>query len=289
LGFEWINCDNMKPKENKIDFSAYSKQEKMDALDYIFKDMKYKNTQPRELLFNENDEINIDLWPSVKWTQEELESFKNVFNEFGDTSGQISNEPRGLMIETAIVFISVEIAKRFFGKCGDDAHDFLKGKIKDLLLKRDSNGKLEVTDIDGYLNLKYDDTNTNFYYACFYSSEKELISFLSDIHKINSIIRDAQALNLFPFNKCNGFEIHVEFGKKTNYDWDIQIRRYIQERRLMGKLIVFNEFQKSIIRTEELDELQWKNIKWKQSNGKTDLETIDEYAFRKLEEMKEKK
>lgn len=286
-----FNRDNMKPKENKVDFSAYSEQEKMDALDNIFKNFKYKNTQPKKLLFNENNEINIDLWPSKKWTQEELKSFKNVFNEFGDTSGQISNEPRGQMIEIAIAFISVEIATGFFSKCGEDAFDFLKGKIKDLLLKRESNHKLEVTDIDGYLNLKYDDTdtNTNFYYACFYSSEEELISFLSDIHKIDSIIRDAQALNFFPFNKGNGFGIHVEFGQKTNYNWDIQIKRYTEEKRLMKKLIVFNEFQESIVKTEELDELQWKNIKWKQNNGRTDLETIEEYAFRKLEEMKKKR
>lgn len=283
----------MKPTEpvfERIDLSEYSEQERMEAFqltaEYVFKNAKYRNNQPKDLLFNENEEINIDLWPSHTWTREELESFKNVLTEFGDTSGQISNEPRGITIETAIYFISGAIAAGFFGKCGSDAYDLLKGKIKDLLLKRGKNDTLDDSEIDGYLNLKYDntDTNTRFYYACFYSSEKEILNFLSDIHKVDSLIHGAKGLGLFPFNKGTGFDIHVEFGQKTNYDWDIQIRRYIQE----GPSIIFNEFQKSLFKTEKLDELQWKNIEWTQIDG-FNRESIEEYALKKLKEMKERR
>ena len=283
----------MKPKEpifKRIDLSEYSEQERLEAFEYsiesIFKNTKYRNTQPKNLLFNENEEINIDLWPSNKSTQEELNSFKNVFAEFGDTSGQISNEPRGIPVETAIYFISGAIAAGFFGKCGSDAYDLLKGKIKDLLLKRGQNAKLDDNEIDGYLNLKYDDTNTNstFYYACFYSSEKEIYNFLSNIHKIDFSIHKAQELNLFPFNKGTGFDIHVEFGQKTNYDWDIQIRRYVQE----GRSIVFNEFQKSILMSKKLDELKWENIEWEQMEIMTQ-ESMEELAIKKLKEIKEKR
>ena len=278
------------PIFKRIDLSGYSKQEQLEALkvqqNIVFKNTKYRNTQPKDLLFSENDEINIDLWPSNQWTREELDSFKNVFTEFGDTSGQISNEPRGIPVETAIYFIGGAIAAGFLGKCGSDAYDLLKGKVKDLLLKRGQNAKLDDSEIDGYLNLKYDDINTNttFYYACFYSSEKALDEFLSNIHKIDYMLHKAQESNLFPFNKGTGFDIHVEFGQKTNYDWDIQIRRYIQE----GRLIVFNEFQKSIFETVKLDELQWKNIKWQQIEVMT-FESIDKYALKKLEEIKERR
>lgn len=278
-------------KRNKIGLSAYSEQERLEMFkevaEFILKDTRYSNTKPKELLFNENEEINVDLWPSNKWTQEELESFKNVFKEFGNASGQISNEPRGLTIETAIYFISAAVAAGFFGKFGSDTYDLFKEKIKNLLLKQDSNSKLLDTEIDGYLNLKYDDsdTNTKFYYACFYSSEEGLSFFLSNINKIDSLIHNAQKLNLFPFNKGNDFNIHVEFGQKTNYKWDILITRFIRK----GGLIVFNEAQHGIFKSEKLDELQWKNIKWEQSEGKTDLESMDEYTIKKMKEMKKKK
>lgn len=283
----------MIPKQSifkRIDLSEYSQQERLEAFEYVaenvFKNSKYRNTQPKDLLFNENEEINIDLWPSTKSTRKELNSFINVFTEFGDTSGQISNEHRGIPIETAIYFISGAIAAGFFGKCGSDAYDLLKSKIKDLLLKRVQNAKLDDNEIDGYLNLKYDDTKTNttFYYACFYSSEKEIDNFLSNIHKIDFFIHNAQELNIFPFNKGTGFDIHVEFGQKTNYDWDIQIRRYVQE----GRSIVFNEFQKSLLKTNKLDELLWENIEWEQIEIMTP-ERIEELAIKKLKEIKEKR
>lgn len=281
------------PKESifkRIDFSEYSEKERLEAFqytaEYVFKNSKYKNTQSKDLLFNENEEINIDLWPSSKSTQEELGSFKNVFTEFGDTSGQISNEPRGISVETAIYFISGAIAAGFFGKCGSDAYDLLKGKLKDLLLKRGKNTQLDNNEIDGYLNLKYDNTNINttFYYACFYSSENEIDEFLSNIHKIDSLIHNTQKLKLFPFNKGTGFDVHVEFSPKTNYDWDIEIRRYIQE----GRSLVFNEFQKSILTTKKLDNLQGKDIEWKQIESMTP-ERIEEFAIKKLKEIKEKR
>ncbi|PKL67640.1 MAG: hypothetical protein CVV28_05055 [Methanobacteriales archaeon HGW-Methanobacteriales-1] len=281
----------MKPNEpifKRIDLSEYSEQERLEAFEYtaeyFIKNSKYRNTQPKDLLFNENEEINIDLWPSNKSTREELDSFKNIFREFGDTSGQISNEPRGISVETAIYFISGAIAAGFFGKCGSDAYDLLKGKLKDLLLKRGENAKLDDHEIDGYLNLKYDDTNTTFYYACFYSSEKEINNFLSNIHTIDSFMNKARELNFFPFNKGTGFDIHVEFGQKTNYDWDIRIRRYIQE----GRSIVFNEFQKSLLKTKKLDELQWEDIKWEKVEIMTP-EDIEELAIKKLKEIKEKR
>lgn len=37
--------------------------------------------------------INVDLWTAGKWDKEELKKLKNIFNELGETSGQISNEP----------------------------------------------------------------------------------------------------------------------------------------------------------------------------------------------------
>lgn len=278
-----------EPLFKGIDLTEYTEQERNVAFqrtaEYVFKKMKYRNTQTKDLVFNENEAINIDLWPSNKWTEEELESFKNVFTKFGDVSGQISNEPRGLSIETAIYFVSGYIAAGFFGKWGSDISDFLKDKILDLLLKRESQSKFD-NEIDGYLNLKYDDTDTNskFYYACFYTSEELLFSFLSNIHKIDSLIRNAQELKLFPFNKGTGFDIHVEFGKTTNYDWDVQIRRYIQE----GRFIVFNEFQKSVFKSDKLDELQWRDIIWEQFEDLTP-ESIEKYALKKLKEMKERR
>ncbi len=76
----------MKPKETirngAIDFSIYSEQDKLEALEYIFKDTKYKNTQSKDLLFYEDHKINIDLWPSSKWEKEDLKSFQNVLREF---------------------------------------------------------------------------------------------------------------------------------------------------------------------------------------------------------------
>lgn len=281
----------MRPKVpifERIDLSEYSEQERLEAFEYIaeyiFKNSKYRNTQPKELLFNDNEEINIDLWPSSKSSQEELNSFKKVLKEFGDTSGQISNEPRGIPVETAVTFIGAAIAAGFFGKFGSDAYDLLKGKLIGLLLKRGQNAKLHDNEIDGYLNLKYDCANTTFYYACFYSSEKEIDNFLSNIHKIDSIIHTAQELNIFPFNKGTGFDIHIEFGQKTNYDWDIQIRRYFQEERSL----VFNELQKSLIKTKNLDELQWENIEWENIEIMTP-ERIEELSIKKLEEIKEKR
>ncbi len=96
---------------------------------------QYKNHE-----FDSDTDITVDLWPSSKWSVEELSQLKNIFEEFGETSGQLSSEPRGLSIQIGIQFISSIVASAFLGalakKFGDDTYDYLKKEIKNLALKK---------------------------------------------------------------------------------------------------------------------------------------------------------
>ncbi len=134
--------------------------------------------------FNLNTAISIDLWPSGQWSEEELNQFINIFDEFGETSGQLSSGSRGGLVQIGIQFISYTLALTFLGalakKLGDDTYDYLKTKIKNLILKKESNlESLEDFRSSGYLTFGYPDEERGleFYYTCNYIKEEQLDSF----------------------------------------------------------------------------------------------------------------
>ena len=45
--------------------------------------------------FNSDSDISLDLWPFSQWSEGELDSLVNIFDEFGEISVELSSGPEG--------------------------------------------------------------------------------------------------------------------------------------------------------------------------------------------------
>jgi hypothetical protein len=211
---------------------------------------------------NNDEEINVDLWPSKMWTEKELNEFESVFEEFGEVSGQISDGYAGISFQIGIALAGFVVA-RFFGamakkfgeKVAEDLYDLSKRKILDLALKKESDIDLEADDNCGYIQFNYEDLGrrSTFYYACFYRNEEQLNAFLSSLFKIDSEIKSAYDQKLFPFNKCDSFNFHVELNFMKRKFFTIMINRCV------NNLLKTETFHSDIYKW---DDFEWSQLIW---------------------------
>lgn len=213
---------------------------------------------------NKDEEINVDLWPSGMWTKRELNEFETVFEEFGDVSGQISDEARGLsLFQIGFIFVA-PIAWKFFEamaqkmgeKAGEDLYDYGKSKLSDLLLKNELKTYFETDDNFGYVYTTYKDPdrNSEFYYACNYRNEDHLNIFFSSLNKINSLIISAIDQNLYPFNECNQYSIHLDLDFIEKGFFELRISRCLEKEQ--------SEIFDSEILIDTLEDIEWTHLDW---------------------------
>jgi hypothetical protein len=213
---------------------------------------------------NNEYSINVDLWPAGKWDKEELKKLKNIFNELGETSGQISNEPRGLSSQIGIEFFAYAVAVLFFRKLiqnlADDSYNYIKNKIKDIALKKES--KLNFSELEdyGYLYIKYKDIDNNmkFYYANAYTNEEQLDIFLNSLHKLDSLIHSAYKLQIFPFDEFEQFSIHIELNFLLTPKFKIRVTRSTED----NGVLLTNQNLDSEFHFENIDKLNFSELLW---------------------------
>jgi hypothetical protein len=181
-----------------------------------------------------HSDANIDLWPSGAWSNGELGVFKEIVKDSGvySVSGQISSDTRGIALEVIMAFATGAIASGFFNKLGSDAYDYIKEKLKKLLIK-DNTYSAKSNDTIGILTLEYPPSIPSFLldksdpsseismqlrYICFYRNEKELDYFLSSLDNLQKMIQTAHERMIFPFEKTEcKYEISVHFGGRMNF------------------------------------------------------------------------
>ena len=219
-------------------------------------------------------EINIDLWPSGHWSRKELKQFIEVIKDFGSTSGQLSSNVRGAELQICITFVTAAIAAGFFAKLGSDLYDFLKIRLKELLLKSRTrfkkpflkqiftSGKIAPTldlEVEGRLRFVYCETEMDFddvVYTCFYSNEFELDTFFSSLYQIDTLIRKGRHSRLFPFDKGQGYSIYATLEIRPQPTWKVEVKRYAEEDEKKMKWFVTR------ITFTGLDKLNWKQLDW---------------------------
>lgn len=211
---------------------------------------------------NKDEEINVDLWPSGMWSEEELGEFESVFEEFGEVSGQRSDEARGISLQIIISLTSFVVgtffgamAKKVGEKLAEDIYDHSKRKILELALKKGVDIDLEADDNFGYIVFNYEDLDRHlsFYYACCYRNEEQLKTFISSLFKINSLIISAHNQKLFPFNKCNTFHVHLELDFVEKGYFTVLVNRCIKV------LLETETFHSDIYKW---DDFEWSDLIW---------------------------
>lgn len=123
-----------------------------------------------------------------------------------------------MSFQIGIEFFAYTIAALFFTKLiqnlADDSYGYIKSKIKDIALKKES--KLNFSELEdyGYFYIKYNDIDSNmkFYYANVYTNEEQLDIFLNSLHKLDSLIHSAYKHQIFPFDEFKQFSIHIELN-----------------------------------------------------------------------------
>lgn len=213
----------------------------------------------------DSSDINVDLWPSGAWSRDELEDFKDVVGEFGEVSGQISSDLRGIEVQVALAFAAGAIASGFFQKLGADLYSGLSSTLKDLLAKKEDNSGSDPPDVEGRLSLSYRDDVTQLYavYACRYSNESELDTLFASVHPLNSLIVSARQNNSFPFDEGEKYDIHSKLQHGPVAEWKVRVRRYTTHE---DKLIR-NEFFNTRIHVDKLGGIEWGDCEWERRRG----------------------
>lgn len=207
--------------------------------------------------------INIDLWPSGAWTETQLRKFIELFQEFGPTSGQISRDMRGVELQIFITVAASAVAAGFFGKLGSDLYEFVKARLKKILLKSENEAS-EIIDLSGCigsLTFFYHNPELRFsrvYYVCRYSQASHLDAFFSYLQQVDNLIRKARNSQKFPFDRGRSYDIAAWLKTSPLVSWDVRVRRYEEK----NERLILNEFFHSRFHISELEKLEWEQIKW---------------------------
>ncbi len=211
-------------------------------------------------------DINVDLWPPGGWTQNELEQFVQLFQQFGNASGQISGGIRGMEVQIAISFAAGAIAAGFFGKLGEELYNTAKVWLKKLLLKKGMKHEGEENEqVEGRISIEYEDKENGFdvYYACRYSNDPELEIYLSSVPRLDAALRTACRSRLFPFDIGQSYSIYAEMQVTPRIKWDIRVHRYSEN----GEPLDGDQWFSTHIRAKRRDMLPWKQIRWKRESA----------------------
>ena len=214
-------------------------------------------------MFQKGTKINVDLWPSDAWTQTDLQEFVDLFQEFEPTSGQLSSDTRGIGVQIVITVAASAVAAGFFGKLGSDLYEFVKARLKKVLVKSvaEASESIEFLESTGLLAFCYCDPElglSDVFYRCVYSKGSDLDLFLSHLQQVDNLIREACNNQKFPFDRGRNYDIYAKLETSPQVSWNARVRRYEEQN---GDLIL-NEFFRSRFRISELENLKWEQIKW---------------------------
>jgi len=206
-------------------------------------------------------DIIVDLWPTSRWTREELARFKQELSECGRVSGQISAGIRGMGLQIGLAFAAGAIAAGFFNKLGSDVYEGLRTRLERLMIK-DAGENIAGPRRKDYCWFTYRDQKPKeikVYFACSYSSERELDDFLTAIGPVNQALKDLLDLNCFPLDLETNYDFHLEYKPRPNPIWSIRVRRWEAG---VNEHLLRNEFLKTRIQTRTFTVVELQYADW---------------------------
>lgn len=151
-------------------------------------------------------------------------------------------------------------ATKIIQNVADDVYKSFKEKIKNIALKKDSDKNFKDSGNCGYLSISYDDKehDMDFYIAIIYKNEEHLEMFLNSLYTLDKIIHKAQLNNIFPFNRPETFDMHIEYNFSPEPLIKLRVRRFIEE----DNELEVNEFFDTVIPLGSLNDLRWSLLEW---------------------------
>lgn len=205
-------------------------------------------------------EINIDLWPPGAWTEDELNEFKQIVSSVAPTSGQISSGMRGLSVHIILSFLALAAATGFFGKLGSDLYDYLRSKLKDRLLKRQTKTSYPVEGLLAF-DLRGTDESLSLYYQCLYSEEQHLDVLFSSVNALHLLLLKAAGERTFPFDHGAAYDLHAQLDLERSRTWNVRLLRRMTDTGDVSSGELFEvDIDPEQISTITPADLEWRDI-----------------------------